>query len=108
MAKGSGEHQSVETTTALLSQALEALTNTVNSTNAKVDDVLEQLAEGNGKFKDIEHNCTLIDLRIKAIEASHAQSANTKQSVMMMLIDKGVGVLLPWSAIAYMVWGKSS
>lgn len=107
MAKGSGEHQSVETTTALLSQSLETLTYTVNSTNTKVDDVLKQLADGNGRFKDLEHNCTLIDLRIKAVEAAHAQTASTKQSIMMMLIDKGVGVLLPWGAIAYMVWGKT-
>lgn len=107
----SGEHSRIEALTlshGLLAQSVEHLATTVNSMNTKVDTILGQLNEGAGKFKDIDHKQELTDLRIKTIEAAHAQAATTKQSILMMFIDKGIGVILPWAAITYMVWGKGT
>lgn len=66
-----------------------------------------QLVDGIGKFKDLEHNDKVLDMRIAALEAAKAQSSSTKQTIAMMLLDKGVGILLPWGAIAYILWGKT-
>lgn len=95
------------TSVALLQQTMVHITNTVNNISTKVDTVIDNLDEGNLRFKDIEHTQVLMDLRIKAIEATHAQSSATKQSIFMMFIDKGIGVLLPWAAVAYMLYGKT-
>jgi len=97
----------VGTTVALLGQSITHITNTVNNISTKVDTVIGNLDQVNLRFKDIEHNQVLIDLRLKAIEATHAQTSATKQSIFMMLLDKGIGVLLPWAAVAYMLYGKT-
>jgi predicted ATPase len=107
----SGEHTRVEElslSVALLTQSMTHMTNSVNCMVTKMDTVLEQLNEGVGRFKDIEHKQDITDLRVKAIEAAHAQTASTKQSILMMFLDKGIGVILPWAAITYMVWGKGA
>ena len=104
---GEGDHKTpVATEVALLSQSVTHINNTLKNISEKVDTVLVNLGEGAMKFKDIEHNQVLMDLRIKTIEAANAQTAATKQSIFMMFVDKGIGVLLPWAAIAYMMYGK--
>jgi hypothetical protein len=105
----SGEHSRVEElalSVGLLTQSMTHVSNSLNCMNTKMDTVLTQLGDGNLRFKDIEHKQDLSDLRIKAIESAHAQASTTKQSILMMFLDKGIGVILPWAAITYMVWGK--
>lgn len=107
----SGEHTRVEELTlsvALLTQSMAHMTNSVNCMVTKMDTVIGQLNDGSDRFKDIEHKQDITDLRVKAIEAAHAQASSTKQSIFMMFIDKGIGVILPWAAITYMVWGKGT
>lgn len=91
-----------------LTAAVTVLAQSMTVMNTKIDSIGTKLEEGAGKFKDLVHADETMCLRIKAIEDVHAQSAATKQSVAMMFLDKGIGVLLPWSAVAYMVWGKGS
>lgn len=98
--------QGVSTSVALLNQSMGHVHLSLNDLGTKVDTIIKQLGEGVGRFKDIEHTQQLTDLRIQTIEKAHAQFAATKQSIIMMLVDKGIGVLLPWAAIAFMVWGK--
>jgi hypothetical protein len=106
---GSGEFKLGELygAVAAMQHSVNTLVSTVTDTNRKVDSIVEQLTEGTGKFKDLEHQDNLLELRLKAIEAANEKSANTKQSVVMMLLDKAIGVALPWGAVAYMLWGKT-
>ena len=100
--KDSGEFRMGE-----LTAAVATLTTSITGMNTKIDKIVESLVEGSGKFKDLEHADAAANLRIDAIAAALAASAAAKQSVLMMVLDKGIGVLLPWGAIAYMVWGKT-
>jgi len=86
--------------------AIDKLSDCLSAVNMKLDNIGEALVEGKGLFKDLEHKDILIDMRVKALEDARDRFAATKQSVGMMLLDKGIGIILPWAAIAYVVWGK--
>lgn len=87
---------------------LDAMHNLIVSTDQKVNNILASLQSGAMQFKDLEHADNIIDMRLKAIEASREQSAQTKQSILFMVLDKVIGIALPWGAVAYLLWGKGT
>lgn len=107
--KESGEFKLGEITATMeaVKESLASVNATMNTLIGKMDTMSGQLAEGTGKFKDLEHADQMIGMRLSILEKAKEESSNTKQSIMMMFLDKGIGIILPWGAVAYMLWGHA-
>lgn len=105
----SGEFRMGELTSQvkLCTDGITSLSRNVNELHSKIDDVNAKLAAGAVEFQQLHHKDELFDLRLKTIELAKAESAQVKQNILMMVMDKAVGVILPWSAIAYLLFGKT-
>lgn len=82
------------------------LTQSVNSIISEQDDFTKQLFDGVMQFKELENADKAIIVRVAAVEEAHKASAATKHNIAMMLVDKLIGTVLPWAAIATLFFGK--
>lgn len=85
---------------------ISVLTTAVNGVVNEQDEFTKRLYDGVTQFRELENADRAIIVRVAAVEEAHKASAATKHSISMMIIDKLIGTVLPWAAIATLFFGK--
>lgn len=83
-----------------------ALTKALEGVAKEQAEFNRKLGEGSDKFTILENEDANQIRRITAVEEVLKASAATKHSIAMMLVDKLIGTVLPWAAIATIFFGK--